>query len=181
VEEDAVDEHIKLWTTAFPDLDRSVEGVVSRIQKLSRYLDKSFGETAAQFGLTLGELDVLKLLRLKEHPHELSPGFLSEKLMLSSGAMTNRLDKLEKAGLVERTPDPNDRRGVVVRLTDEGCERFERAIEYQIEKEKNHLEVLNAKDRHELAGQLRKLMLWFEELLGPPIHTGELETVTEQS
>jgi len=181
VDEDAVDQHIKLWTSAFPGLDRSVEGVVSRIQKLSRYLDKSFGETAAEFELTLGELDVLKLLRLKEHPHELSPGKLSERLMLSSGAMTNRLDKLETAGLVERAPDPNDRRGVIVRLTEEGAKRFSLAIERQIEKEKNLLEVMGANDREELAAQLRKLMLWFEELLGPPVHTGELEAVTERS
>jgi DNA-binding MarR family transcriptional regulator len=181
VDEDAVDQQIKLWTEAFPDLDRSVEGVVSRIQKLSRYLDKSFGETAAEFELTLGELDVLKHLRLKEHPHELSPGKLSEKLMLSSGAMTNRLDKLEAAELVERAPDPNDRRGVIVRLTEEGAKRFAQAIERQIEKEKNLVDVLGVEDREDLAAQLRKLMLWFEELLGPPVHTGEMEAINERS
>lgn len=181
MDEDAIDQHIKLWTSAFPDLDRSVEGIVSRVQKLSRYLDKSFGETAAKFGLTLGEMDVLKHLRLKEHPHELSPGKLSEKLMVSSGAMTNRLDKLEAAGLIERAPEPSDRRGIIVRLTEEGIQRFGQAIEHQIEKEKKLIEVLGAEDREQLAGLLRKLMLWFEESLGPPVTRDELEASTEQS
>ena len=172
VERDTVDLNIDQWQKELPDLDRGVEGVVSRIQKLARYLDKAYGEIAHVFGLTLGELEVLTSLRLCGTPHQLSPTALSERLMISSGAMTNRLDKLERAGFIERAPDPNDRRGVIVRLTDEGEKRFREAISIQIEKEKKLINVLNGEQREQLQSLLRLLMLTFEAALGTPVTRG---------
>ena len=172
VERDAVDRNIDLWQKELPHLDRGVEGVVSRIQKLARYLDKTYGETARQFGLTLGELEVLTSLRLCGTPHELSPSALSERLMISSGAMTNRLDKLERAGFIERAPDPADRRGVIVHLTSDGEKKFREAISLQIEKEKKLVDVLDEEKRSQLESLLRELMVWFEQSLGDPVTRG---------
>jgi DNA-binding MarR family transcriptional regulator len=152
----------------FPELDLEVEGIVNRLHVLGKYLKRSFDETASEFGINKGELDVLKLLRRADDRRELSPSSLSDRLHLSSGAMTNRLDRLETQGLIQRTPDPNDRRGVMVQLTDKGDEIFHSAIERQIEKEKDLFEPLSPAERTKLSNLLRKLISEIENTPGFP-------------
>src|SRR2546422_744298 len=101
-----------------PGVDLEVEGIVDRINGLRRRFHRMADETLAEFGLNLGEWKVVNQLRLAGPPHQRSAGHLSEWLELSSGAMTNRIDRLEQAGLVKRMPDPKDRRGVLVELTE---------------------------------------------------------------
>ncbi len=169
MEKDSVDRLVQEHAWAdFPQLDVEVEGIVNRINILAKYLKRSFDETASEFGINKGELDVLKLLRRADGPHRLSPSQLSDRLHLSSGAMTNRLDRLEAQGLVRRAPDPSDRRGILVELTDKGDDIFHSAIERQIEKEKALCAPLGATEREKLAKMLRKLMIEIESTPGFP-------------
>lgn len=160
-----IEEHV--WAD-FPGLDLEIEGIVNRMHVLGKYVKRSFDETASEFGINKGELDVLKLLRRTEGPSRLSPSHLSERLHLSSGAMTNRLDRLETQGLIERLPDPSDRRGVIVQLTDKGDEVFHSAIERQIEKEKALFVPLSPAERDKLSKILRKLIVEIESAPGFP-------------
>lgn len=166
---DSVDRMIKEHAWAdFPNLDLEVEGIVNRISILAKYLKRSFDETASEFGISKGEFDLLKLLwGAGERPRR-SPSQLSDRLHLSSGAMTNRLDRLETQGWVRRLPDPSDRRGILVELTDEGDEIFQSAIERQIEKEKGLLAPLSATDRDKLSELLRKVIFEIESMPGFP-------------
>jgi DNA-binding MarR family transcriptional regulator len=169
VKEDSIDKWVRdhAWSD-FPELDLEVEGIVNRINVLTKYLKRSFDETASEFGINKGELDVLKLLRAKDAPRSLSPSQLAERLHLSSGAMTNRLDRLETQGLVERRPDPSDRRGILVQMTDKGDEIFHSAIELQIEKEKALFETLGPKERKQLSNLLRRVIFEIEATPGFP-------------
>lgn len=162
-QKDSIDRWIQehAWVE-FPELDLEVEGIVNRLNVLSKYLKKSFDETASEAGINKGELDVLKLLRRKDGDNTMSPSHLAERLALSSGAMTNRLDRLEAQGLIERLPDPTDRRGVLVNLTEKGDEIFHTAIERQIEKEKDLFEPLSPAERTKLSNLLRKLIAEIE-------------------
>src|SRR5215211_4429110 len=117
--QDAVDRFLAEWNEDVP-LDLLTEGIVDRIQHLSKYIKQTADETFAAFGLNHGEWKLLHALRRSGEPYRRSPGWLAERLGLSSGAMTNRLDRLESAGLVRRLPDPDDRRALKVELTEEG-------------------------------------------------------------
>ena len=108
-----------------------------------------------------GEFDVLAVLRRTGRPYSLTPTELFRSLMLSSGAMTNRIDKLEKAGFVRRSADPNDRRGVIVSLTPKGAAIIAKALESHVANEHRLLERLTAKEKSDLARLLRKLLLSF--------------------
>lgn len=166
---DSVDRLIQEHAWAdFPNLDLGVEGIVNRISILAKYLKRSFDETASEFGINKGEFDLLKLLWTADERHHLSPSQLADRLHLSSGAMTNRLDRLETQGLVRRRPDPSDRRGILVELTDKGDEIFQSAIERQIEKEKGLIAPLSADERDKLTELLRKVILEIESMPGFP-------------
>ena len=167
--EDSVDRLIKEheWSD-HPKLDVEVEGIVNRIDILAKYLKRSIDLTASEFRINKGEIDVLKLLRLAGKPYRLSPSRLSDRLRLSSGAMTNRLDRLESQGLVARSADPSDRRGVVIELTDKGNEIYNSAIERQIAKENDLCSPLTADERKQLSDLLRKLTLEIESAPGFP-------------
>jgi DNA-binding MarR family transcriptional regulator len=165
---DLVDRHAAQALELLPELDPEVEGAVNRIWKLARYLDKAMVETLSRYGLSLGEYKLLVQLRLRAPHFRATPGDLSEALLVSSGAMTNRLDKLEAAGLVTRRPDPRDRRGVQVLLTADGRRRIDEVIRIQAGREARLLEGLDADEKHALNGLLRKLMVWVEGLMGPP-------------
>ena len=172
---DRVDEHVEQAIREFPEIDPSVEAIVSRIDKLSRYLNKSMSESLARHELTEGEYKVLVKLRLAGDPQRLSPGELSEMLMLSTGAMTNRLDRLEERDLVVRKPDPHDRRGILVELTSSGRELLAAAVREQAAKEIRLVEVLDGDERERTNELLRKLLIHFEELMGPPPRHREQE------
>jgi len=164
VETDHVDRF--LATLELPGVDLTVEGIVDRIMGISRRLKRSMDDTLSGFDLTWGEWTVLGTLR-HEPSHRASPGELAKKHELSSGAMTNRLDRLEEAGLVVRVPNADDRRGILVEITDEGMRVWHESVGVQAEKEALITSsALDPDERAELNGFLRRLMLSFERSEG---------------
>ncbi len=117
---DEVDDLVAAWQAERPDLDVRPMQVLSRISRLARHLDRERRSAFAAHGLESWEFDVLAALRRQGAPYELSPGALLRATLVTSGTMTNRIDRLEEAGLVRRRPDPQDKRGVLVRLTAAG-------------------------------------------------------------
>lgn len=125
---DVVDQIIEQWASERPDLDTAAMAVFGRIFRLSRLAGDRMAEIYAGFGIGRPEFDVLATLRRAGKPYRLSPGALAASMMISSGGTTARLDRLEKAGLIERQPSPTDRRGVLVHLTGQGFDVVERAV-----------------------------------------------------
>ena len=149
-----------------PGIDLTVEGIVDRIMGISRRIKRSMEKTLSEFALTWGEWTVLGTLR-HEESRRASPGELARKHELSSGAMTNRLDRLEEAGLVRRVPNADDRRGVLVELTDEGQRVWHESVDVQAQKEALiTAAALAADERDALNKYLRRLMLAFERSEG---------------
>ncbi|MGB3614165.1 MAG: MarR family transcriptional regulator [Elainellaceae cyanobacterium] len=159
---DPVDEILAQWQRERPDLDVSPMGIVGRLTRLAQHLKKAIGETFSEFELNPGEFDVLATLRRSGQPYWLSPTELYSSMMVSSGTMTHRIDQLEKAGLVERIPDPNDRRGALIRLTNTGLERIDAAVAAHVMNEHRILDALEASEKEALTHLLRKLLLSFE-------------------
>lgn len=151
------------WAQEKPDLDTSPMGVIGRISRISRHLDQLLQKIYSKFGLNGGEFDVLATLRRSGHPYQLTPTQLFNSLMLSSGAMTNRLDRLEDVGLIKRTPNPDDRRGILVTLTEQGLELIDRAYAAHIANEHQILASLTESEQETLTDLLRKILLPFED------------------
>lgn len=160
---DDVDRLVAAWRRERPDLDVSPLEVLSRVTRLARHLDRARRRVFASHDLEPWEFDVLTALRRAGAPYELSPGKLLTQTLVTSGTMTNRIDRLAAKGLVERRPDPTDRRGVRVRLTDRGRERVDDALGGLLEHERELLRNLDEADRRRLAELLRDLMLPFDE------------------
>jgi DNA-binding MarR family transcriptional regulator len=170
-ERDHVDRFLDAIHLVFPELDREVEGIVDRIGGIARRLNRTLDETLAEFGLDTAEHRVLSALAQGGPPHRSTPGRLAKRMELSSGAMTNRLDRLEQAGLIRRLPDPDDRRGVVVELTEHGHDVYRSAVGVQAKKEQLFANALTARERTQLNTLLRRLMLEFERReQGPATH-----------
>ena len=150
------------WAQERPDLDASPMGVFGRLSRAERLLGRSLAEASSRFGINRGEFDVLATLRRAGEPYALTPTELFRSMMLSSAAMTNRLDRLEERGLVRRSPDPDDRRGVRITLTEEGLDLIEGAVEAHVEAEEGLLGALSGEDRERLADLLRKLLFSME-------------------
>jgi DNA-binding MarR family transcriptional regulator len=155
---DAVDQIVAQWAAVRPDLALAPMALVGRLGRLAALGTAVIEAGLARHGLKLGEFDVLASLRRAGDPPELTPGALVRQLMLSSGAMTNRIDRLEAAGLVTRRPDPADRRGVVVALTDEGRALVDRAVVDHLATEAELLAPLSANEQATLDRLLRKLL-----------------------
>jgi DNA-binding MarR family transcriptional regulator len=164
---DHVDPKLEIWKRELPDLDLATEGIVERIQWANGYLDKAMNETLAEFNLNRGEWALLGTLRRYGPPYRRSPGQLSADLRISSGAMTNRLDRLEEAGLIRRLPDPDDRRSLQVELTDAGWRAWQDSVGAQAQKESLVAAALDEDEKAALNDLLRRLMIAFEENLGP--------------
>jgi DNA-binding MarR family transcriptional regulator len=148
---------------AIPGLDLTIEGIVDRIMGISRRIKRSMDETLEGFELTWGEWTVLGTLAKAGPPFRLSPGELARKHELSSGAMTNRLDRLEEAGLVRRVPNPEDRRSLLVELTDDGNRVWHDSVGAQAKKEALVTQAaLDHEEREQLNAYLRRLMIAFE-------------------
>lgn len=160
---DPVDQILAQWQRERPDLDVSPMGVIGRMGRLAKHLERAIRETFSEFGLTAGEFDVLAALRRSGKPYWLSPTELFNALMVSSGTMTHRLDRLEQSELVKRIPDLNDRRGTLIELTDKGFNVIEKAVEAHVNSEHRVLSVLAEPERESLAQLLRKLLMSFEE------------------
>ncbi|HEX3266617.1 MAG TPA: MarR family transcriptional regulator [Gaiellaceae bacterium] len=159
---DHVDRFLREIEGELPPIDLEVEGIVERIWGLNKRFLRLSEETMADFGLSEGEWKVLKHLRKAGPPYRRSAGQLARRIELSSGAMTNRLDRMEEAGLIRRLPDPDDRRAVQVELTDAGRRAWDDTISVQAAKEALVAEALNAKEKQQLNDLLRRLMLEFE-------------------
>jgi len=162
VEKDPVDAILAQWAKERPDLDVSPMGLIGRTTRLANYLRKAIGETFAEFGLQPGEFDVLATLRRSGDPYQLTPTALFKSMMVSSGTMTNRIDRLEASGWVARIPDPSDRRGTLIQLTDEGFELIEAAVTAHVANEHRILETLDDAEKAVLSDLLRKLLRPFE-------------------
>ena len=165
--QDGVDLILEQWSRERPDLDVSPMGVIGRISRLSRIFERGLVETFSSFGLGGGEFDVLATLRRAGEPYRLTPTELSKSLMVSSGGMTNRLDRLERAGFITRLPDPSDRRGTLVCLTDEGRRLVDEVVAAHVENEHHLLDSLAPSERKTLADLLRKLLLSLEKDYAP--------------
>ncbi|MGE0502722.1 MAG: MarR family winged helix-turn-helix transcriptional regulator [Rhizobiaceae bacterium] len=164
---DHVDRLRAQWARELPDLDTGPMAVIGRAVRLSNLVRPSIEATFARHGLDRGEFDVLATLRRSGAPYRLTPTELYTSLMLSSGGLTHRLDRLERAGLIRREKSPSDGRSMLVALTPEGEERTERAFRDDMEGEAGFLQALDGKERVALAGLLRKLILGIEAADGP--------------
>ncbi|HEY2768958.1 MAG TPA: MarR family transcriptional regulator [Solirubrobacteraceae bacterium] len=164
--EDDVDEHVRGTIERWPQIDPEVEGIVVRIGKLDRLLTKAAVTSLSRVGLTHEEFKVLIALNKGVRSH----GSLSRNLMVSTGAMTNRLDKLEERGLVRRERDPSDRRGVLLEITPEGRKRLDGYIDLGADRERELLDELDPAEKRQLNGLLRRLLLRLQSEVGaaPP-------------
>lgn len=158
-----VNKILEQWQHERPDLDVSPMEVMGRIPRLAKHLDRSIQETVSEFGINPGDFDVLATLRRSGPPYQLSPTDLFNTLMVSSGTMTHRVDRLEQADLVKRIPEPRDRRGMLIQLTDRGFNTIEKAVEAHVANGHRLLSVLDEAERKILAQLMHKLLISFEE------------------
>ena len=158
---DEVDELIEAWRRERSDLDLAPVEIFSRISRLARHLDLARRDAFSAHDIEGWEFDVLAALRRAGTPYQLSPGRLLRETLVTSGTMTNRVDRLTTRGLVERLPDPHDRRGVLVRLTAEGKAAVDGAFEALLDAEVALITDLPDQDRTRLAELLRVLLAPF--------------------
>ncbi|MYW48298.1 MarR family transcriptional regulator [Streptomyces sp. SID161] len=156
---DPVDTIIEQWARVRPDLDTRAMEVFGRIFRLSRAMGDRMERAYKLYGISRGEFDVLATLRRSGEPYTLSPRQLSATLMLTTGGMTGRLDKLERAGLLRRSPDPHDRRGLQVTLTEEGVRLIDEAVGSGLAEESAALTGLTDEQAGQLADLLRELLI----------------------
>jgi DNA-binding MarR family transcriptional regulator len=176
---DEIDGHVESAVAKWPEIDPEVEGIVVRIDKIDRLIDKTATVNLGRFELTHEEFKVLISLHNGARTH----GSLSRELMVSTGAMTNRLDKMERTGLVARKPDPSDRRGVLLELTDEGRQRLDDYIALAGRRERELLSAaLDEDEKRELNQLLRKLLSGLQAELGlAPKRRSAAAELTESS
>jgi DNA-binding MarR family transcriptional regulator len=166
--DDDFDEHVRWATTAWPAIDPDVEGVVTRIEKAARYFERAATDTLEMVRLTHGELKVL--LRLTRGAR--GQGDIARSLLVSTGTMTNQLDKLESAGLVRRHPDPNDRRGKLVEMTEKGHQTLDNYVSVQAKRESQLLSHLTPAEKKQLIDLLRKCLASLDAESGPALRKG---------
>ncbi len=154
-----MDELVEAWGRERSDLDLAPVEVFSRISRLARLLDMARRDAFTAHRIEPWEFDVLAALRRAGSPYQLTPGGLLRQTMVTSGTMTNRVDRLARRGFVERSPDPSDRRGVLVRLTSAGKLAVDGAFETLLASERELLSDLGASDRARLADLLKQLMV----------------------
>lgn len=159
---DEVDRIVAAWSRERPELDFTPLHVLSRVGRLGRHLDLARKVAFAASDLESWEFDVLASLRRSGPPYELSPKALLQQTLVSSGTLTNRIDRLEQRGLVERRTDPNDGRGVLVHLTTKGSVHVDEAIRTLLHSETEILESLTPQEQDRLTVLLRKLSLEFD-------------------
>ncbi|MEU7858827.1 MarR family transcriptional regulator [Nonomuraea sp. NPDC049141] len=160
--QDEVDRLVAAWRTERPDLDVEPLQVLSRVSRLAKHLDRARRAAFAEHDLEPWEFDVLTALRRAGKPYELSPGALIRATLVTSGTMTNRIDRLAQASLVRRRPDPEDRRGVLVSLTESGVARVDAAFADLLRREHALLAALAPNDQHTLSALLRTMLAPFD-------------------
>jgi DNA-binding MarR family transcriptional regulator len=159
---DEVDDIVAGWRDERPDLDVAPLQVLSRISRLAKHLDRARRAAFAAHGLETWEFDVLSALRRQGPPYQLSPGSLLRATLVTSGTMTNRIDRLAETGLVSRHRDPQDKRGVLVQLTESGRSTVDAALSDLLGRERELLTGLDLSQQEELAGLLRVLLVPFD-------------------
>jgi len=157
--DDAVDRIAAQWRRERPDLDPTPMETIGRISRIAVLMQRELERVFAEHGLTEGDFDVLATLRRSGAPYRLTPGELSRSTMVTTGGMTKRLDRLEATGLIQREPDPRDRRGKLIALTDDGRVLIDNAVEAHLENEERLLKDLPAAKRDQLVALLRELLL----------------------
>lgn len=154
------------WKRERPDLDASSIAIFGRIDRVSKVAHAEGRKALEQVDVSPWEYEVLATLRRSGPDYELAPRELGEALLVSGGALTNRLDHLELAGYLQRMPDPSDRRAIKIRLTDLGRETADKLVEVYFRREAELLDTLSARERRTLEGLLRKLLIALEPLAG---------------
>jgi DNA-binding MarR family transcriptional regulator len=157
---DAVDRITSQWEAVRPDVDVSPIEVIGRVSRLSRLIDRRLSENFARYDLENWMYDVLATLRRSGEPYELTAGDLVRQSMVTTGAVTNRIDRLEQRGLVERATD-TDRRKVIVRLTKAGLKTVDEVVIAHTTTEREILSALSVRQQQDLANLLRTLLLSF--------------------
>jgi DNA-binding MarR family transcriptional regulator len=158
-ERDGVDRILEEWARERPEVDASPIGVIGRVSRLARELEARLEPVYREHGLDAGWHDVLATLRRSGPPYRLRAREFTGALMLTSSGTTKRLDRLEQAGLIARSPDPDDRRGTLITLTPAGHELIDRVTDAHLENERGLLDALTEADQRRLADLLRKLQL----------------------
>lgn len=157
-DEDDVDRIVAQWAREWPELETEAMAVFGRIYRLARVVGDTQERVYGTLGINRGEFDVLAALRRSGEPFQLSPKTLSASLMLTTGGMTGRLDRLERAGLITRSPTPGDRRGLTITLTGPGLEIIDRAVTIGLQAQREVLEQLPEAHRRQLIVLLRDLL-----------------------
>ncbi|WP_293793873.1 MarR family transcriptional regulator [uncultured Pantoea sp.] len=156
---DHVDFVVEQWASAMPELDASSMAVFGRMLRIMQHLAKTRAEALATFGFRDGEFDVLATLRRAGAPYRLSPTQLYKSLLVTSGAMTNRLNRLEEVGSILRVADPEDKRSMLVALTDGGLAKIEQALLVHTQTQNSLLETLDAAQQAQLKTLLSQLLV----------------------
>ncbi len=159
---DHVDRIIAQWEAARPDLDVGTMGPTGRLARLSQHLSREHAAVFLKHDLNMASFDVLATLRRSGPPFALTPKALMASTMVTSGTMTNRLDRLEHAGFITRTPDPEDGRGFIIQLPDQGFALIDRAVTDHVANQAALIEVLSKEERNQLDALLKKWLSGFE-------------------
>jgi DNA-binding MarR family transcriptional regulator len=162
MESDSVDRIVQAWRERDPRLDSSSLEVTGRLLLCARYYEQFVVAVLEPFQLSIADFDVLNTLRRVAHQRGSKPGDLARSSLITTGAMTSRLDRLEAAGFVRRTPDPADRRGVLVRLTPSGTKVARQALQKLIAANQTFLEPLSAQQQDSIASAFKQLLLHHE-------------------
>ena len=163
MKQDRIDKILEQWQRESPELDVSALAVVGRVLRIARLLEKHRETVLAEYGLNVWSFDVLATLRRQGSPYQLKPTDLYGLLMLSSGAMTNRIDRLEQEGVVVRIRDPEDRRSVSVQLTPKGLDLMDKIMPVLFEKENQFLKEFTDSETQTFTELLRRFLRLFDE------------------
>jgi DNA-binding MarR family transcriptional regulator len=160
--DDFVDDVLGSWRSTSPSIDTAPLEITGRLSRIGPLLGRRQEGVFSRFGVNRGEVGALSALRVAGPPHRLSPTRLGHGLMLSSAGVTSRIDRLERRGLVRRLPDPDDRRGVIVELTDEGAKVVDEAVRAVAESDRQLLERFDGDEMTQLQALLKKLLAGLE-------------------
>ena len=162
MDSDSVDRIVQAWRERDPQLDSSSLEVTGRLLLCAGYYERTVGTVLQRFGLSIADFDVVNTLRRVSDQHGSKPSDMARSSLITTGAMTSRLDRLERAGLIRRTPDPADRRGVLVRLTPRGSKVARQALQELIVTNEAFLEPLSGQQRDSVAFALKQLLVHHE-------------------
>ncbi|WP_045373882.1 MarR family winged helix-turn-helix transcriptional regulator [Vibrio campbellii] len=159
---DAIDKVVSQWAKEKPELDTEPMAIMGRLMRIAKHMENHVAELHKRYDLKMGEFDVLATLRRSGKPYRLTPSELISSMMLTSGAMTNRLDKLEKKGLIAREHSKEDRRSVTVELTTKGFELIDSLIEQHLQAQHELMGSLSSAEKGQVNQALKLLLPQYE-------------------